>query len=229
MKNNFYYTALLLMPTLATQAQTKPNDSEIFPEPFIGVQVVPSNKMMSPTNSISNKQLKENGYIHSESENPGKLMAIKSRLPKNRVTLTDDPHYYYLRKNIEDIKLTFSYHPISQGELLGYAPVGTQINQAWTGIREFFKNKEFGLCSLTKYHIVDSKMGVRINADSVAYEVNSHLTTLNVEGSNESGFMYTVNWADSVFWNQLECAQDTFDKSIIHRMSAYASKIATQR
>ncbi len=223
-------TGGFLLPIAAVSfSQTGQVDLSNFPEPFVGVQIVPAAELGIPANNIRSKQQSDNGYIYSESENPKYLMSVKNRLPREGLSKSNDPDYFYLKKNVGDINLTFYYQPVSQNNLLGFAPVGTENGEGWTGIREFFDDAKFGVCSLTKYHIVNSKMGIRINADAVTYVVNSLPTTLEVTGSEVSGFKYTVSWVDSVFSNHLECAKESFDNDQINQMVAFAGTSATDR
>ncbi len=230
MRTKYLHLMLLWVFTASVTAQTAEEFLKTLPEPFVGVKIVPAQEMSSlSTNEMRNKQFKEIGYIKSDTENPKKLMEIKNRVPQGVMANAADPFNYYLRKNVSDIQLSFHYQPISREKLLGFAPVGTHISTGWTGVREFFEDKNFGICSLTKYHIINSKMGIRINADAVSYSVDSNPTTVEVEGSDNSGFIYTVSWVDSLFSNHLECAKSTFDKNMINQMTSFANQIAHVR
>lgn len=50
-------------------------------------------------------------------------------------------------------------------------------------------------------------------------------TRLSVEGSHNSGFMYSVRWYDANFVRDLECANMNFDKEITSKMVALANKV----
>lgn len=170
-------------------------------------------------------QMKSHGYVESESPNAKTLMSVVDRTPdKAPTSLLDDPYNFYLRANISDIKLGFHYSSVSGDKLLGFAPIGTYRSKAWTGIKEFFVDKDFGTCALASYHIQLSRMGINIRQKDVMYVVNNYPGTYLVEGSDKGGYVYTLTWVDNTFNRHLECAKTSFEMDMKDKMVVLANE-----
>ena len=70
-----------------------------------------------------------------------------------------------------------------------------------------------------------AKGAIFIPQESVRYDINKKVTTVFVEGSKNSGFIYNVTWNDDTYNHFLICAHMTLDNSITNRMIALAKRI----
>lgn len=198
-----------------------------------GVTIVPAKKMNLPASVAASQklrafQLKTNGYIMLESSYPKYLVDMGKYGPKgiNRSFNAADTNMKY---SPDQIKLGYEYHPIKiiQSEnILGYSASGTYIkDKGWSGIDTFFNFKNVGTC---KYSLDNMKLtngAVEISAETVRYDVNKKPTDIFVQGSVNSGFVYSVNWFDNSFAHALDCASMNYDKNLIEQVIALANKI----
>jgi hypothetical protein len=95
-------------------------------------------------------------------------------------------------------------------------------HNGWTGIKIFFENKDLGSCVYSLNNMSLTHGAVNISEDSVRYDVNKLPNTLRVEGNNNSGFLYDINWYDQIFSKELECAKATFNKETVRKLIDYA-------
>ena len=64
---------------------------------------------------------------------------------------------------------------------------------------EFFKKKGLGTCAYTENNVILTHAAAKVDEAVVRYDINHKVTTLNVEGNEQSGYVYTVDWKDSHF------------------------------
>ena len=229
MKKTLLTISILSFSVLGNAQTEYTNRAEFLkavPQMIEGVQVVSPSEMTIKDTAATKKQMQSQGYIESDTPNPHGLMSVKERAPSAKLNKDADPNDYYLKKDLSEVKLSFVYKEVADpAKRIGFAPVGKHLAQGWTGIREFFEDPELGVCSLTSFHIKDTQMGIRINSDLVSYVVNNHPTTIEVEGSKKSGFIYTVSWVDNTFSKDFECAKMTFDKDLTKKMISLANNM----
>lgn len=180
------------------------------------------------------RQIKENGYYHTFSENAVTLMAIESKKAYAASEKSSDPYYRNLRFSPSEFKLTFPFDGITSVDaehILGFAPGGSIVGNslddgAWTGIAAYFNDNYFGTCKLSIFDM-NSLNGQSIyDSRYTNYTVNKKPTTSSVKGSNESGFIYDVSWTGKRYEKKLECAnKKPFDKQMIKDLVTYAKKI----
>lgn len=226
---------LALVPSFVYASTEYTNQAEFLknvPQLTTGVKIVSfshqeSSKSLRDLTDSNNRQMKINGYIESSTPNAKTLMSVKETIPPSKVAAYHlDTYDTGLKKNITDIKLAFNYTGVSdESKRIGFAPAGTYIKAGWTGVREFFEDKDLGICSITLFHLQSSNMSIKINADVVSYVVNNLPTTYEAEGSNKSGFIYTLSWVDPTFSKDLECAKMTFDKGMKKKLVDLANNI----
>ena len=65
----------------------------------------------------------------------------------------------------------------------------------------------------------------KVDEAVVRYDINHKVTTLNVEGNEQSGYVYTVDWKDSHFFRTLECATLTYSKDKTDAVITLAKRI----
>lgn len=235
MKPNYYIIIFILFFPLFSFAQNTDinSDSQQLPNPVSGIHVVPDTDltMTEPMRIKMSSQLKqknEKGYIEIDSSEPRQLISLKySAANEIKENKNKGPHDTHLKANISDIQLAFAYKGIpfiNKSDVIGFAAAGGYKN-GWTGIGEFFNDSKLGTCTLTLYNIALSHGGVRLGKSVVKYLVNNKPTTINIEGSINSGFMYKVHWFDNTFIHELECANMDFNEKITVTMVDYARLI----
>jgi len=226
---------LLLFVSSAYAEDFSSDPSKELPQPISGIHIVPDSelvttKSMKQEEILNLKQQKEKGYIAFDSTYPRELLNTKYRALSEIKANKDnkDPGDTHLKEKISEIKLAFQYNGIpfiKTTNIIGFAAIGGYIDNGWTGVKEFFNDTRLGTCTLSLYNIGVSHGGVKLGKSTVTYVVNSKPTTINVEGSINSGFMYRVSWFDNTFIHDLECANMNFDKEITTTMIDYARLI----
>lgn len=98
-------------------------------------------------------------------------------------------------------------------------------HDGWTGVKEFFNDPKIGLCSYSLSNMKLMHGGIQLAKEDVTYDVNKKPTTSEVEGSENSGFTYTVRWYDDTFAHELECANMLYDKTITENVLSLANRI----
>lgn len=204
-----------------------------------GLQVVPNGAIQMPEWQKDKfksdaKELQTKGYIERTSERAYELMHFKEQIKargysENPSTNEGDSG---LHKNASEIAFSYSYLgvPISEIiEIYGVAPAGaflTLPQKGWNGAVAFFKSS-FAHCAYTEKNIAPGEGGVQVEESFARYDVNNKLTTLEVEGNNNSGFLYNIFWFDNNYYRQLECATTTYSKDTLMKTIGLAKKIDT--
>jgi hypothetical protein len=231
-------TFVLVTPiiALANDNTALPLNIKDFHFPDSYVKVVPASEIQIPEqfkaeNLLIIKQRKERGYSDINSEEAANLLSMqyknKSQLAKNKtISSSEDTS---LRTNISDIKLAFSYNGlpfIGATNIIGFAPMGAWISPAgWSGITEFFTDKDLGVCSFTLSNIELTHGYVILSEDQVKFAVNGKATTSYVDGNTTNGFSYNVTWHDNKFTHELECAKLIYDKDLIEKLVHFSNEI----
>ena len=70
------------------------------------------------------------------------------------------------------------------------------------------------MCALSVFNIGTVKEHMKLNKVGLTYEVNDKPTRITVEGSQNSGFMYSVKWFDRNYAREIECANNDFNQNI---------------
>lgn len=238
MKLKFYLAIFWLSFPLISSAQSvddfNSDPSKELPKPVSGIHVVPDSDLtmtesMRKEATFKLKQQNKNGYVESDSPYPRQLLTTKyraaSEIKENKGN--KDPYDTHLKENISEIKLAFSYNGIpfvKPSNVIAFAAIGG-YKDGWTGVKEFFTDPNLGTCTLSLYNIALGHGGARLGKSTVKYVVNNKPTTISVEGSINSGFMYRVSWFDNTFIHDLECANMNFDKKITITMIDHAKLI----
>jgi len=237
--------ALGLFPMIALSAVTDEMQAEMnkelikagLPVPGSGLQVVPNGQIQvsgwqRDKFKSDAKEMKEKGYIDQTSERAYELMHFKEQVKRNGYS--DNPSTNEgdsgLHRNASEIAFSYSYVgvPISEiKEIYGVAPSGaflTLPQKGWTGAVVFFKSS-FANCAYTEKNIVPGQGGVQVEESFSRYDVNNKLTTVEVEGNNNSGFLYNIFWFDLNYYRQLECATTSYSTNILKSTIDLAKKI----
>jgi hypothetical protein len=207
---------LLLIPALSQAHNVAEN-----------IKIMPLSKMEFPSEmkkkmQVYNLSQKKIGYVQIDNEYTRKLMLMNYNRPTFKKT--NNPEQDELKKNISDVPLNFTYKSILPNTI-AYTALGMETNGRWSGIKEFFDGKEIGVCTLSIFNISKAKQDIQLNEDGISYDVNDKPTRIGIEGSNNSGFMYSVRWYDAKFVRDLECANMKFDKEITTKMVSLASQV----
>jgi hypothetical protein len=218
--------------------EVAPKNIADFHYPKIGVMVVPPSELQIPEDQKikiqSNMlQMKAKGYYDSDAPDAKNLLAMKNvklvALQAKQSGKPNDPQDTNLKSSIADVGLSYNYSGIAfipKQNVIGYAAGGIWIdNKGWTDIKEFFNDPELGVCTFTLHNMVSFHGNVRIGEDSVRYDVNKKPGTVSVYGNNTSGFTYNVSWYDNTYDHELECAQNTYNRTTLSKMIAYSNII----
>jgi len=178
------------------------------------------------------KQMEEKGYIENDNKYASFLLNLKQ-------SAKDEIRAYYgtqfkedthLKTQPSEIKLAFEFKklPIHEKNILGYAPIGTYLKnpvEGWNGIKVFFMDKDTSICA---YEFTDLKLsngGVMMAKENVKNIVGKKPTFLSVEGSDQSGYVYSVTWYDQLKTNRVDCSTEKYQKNTLDKVIALSNKI----
>lgn len=225
-KEKIYLIILAISSSLALSESFSPDK---------GLEIIPLKNMAIPDSykkelSLRMQEEKTKGYYETNSSYARYLLGKKknfhgelSEFKNNR-----DPSDTHLKKQISDLKLAFAFNgiPIPKENIMGYAAIGAWTENGWTGIKTFFEDKNFGICSYSLFNISLSHGAVQLNNETTEYIVNKKPSSANVEGSVDSGFLYEINWFDKTYVHFLQCAKPRYEL-IIQKLVDFANQIDT--
>ena len=195
-----------------------------------GIHIVASNEM--PDYPFNMKK-SEKGYEESDSTFPHYLMALEEKQRKTWVdpALENKPSYSGIKKEKKNVPLTFIVKDFNLPGLriIGYSGMITHTeDNKWTGLTEdFYINDDVCVLSITDYR----KDGILIiDEQRIKYIVNNKPSTTYIEGSEKTGFIYSVAWfnmKDSLSYD-LRCVNLKYDTSMIKKVISYANAIDKQ-
>lgn len=192
-----------------------------------GIIIEPLSKINPPKETLSliNEQ-KTKGYSEKISSDALEMLKANKRGYTDEINNISDPTDTHMKSNLSRIKLAFDFKPAPFIHPFGYAVGGEYINDAgWTAISTFFNEDNIGACRYKLNNMKIANGAVRIPKEIVRYDINKKVTTIFVEGSVKSGFIYNVTWNDATYNHFLECANMNYDKNITNRMIELAKKI----
>ncbi len=175
------------------------------------------------------RQIKNNGYYHTYSENAATLLTLKSKKATALTEKDSDPYFRHLRMSPSEFQMTFPFKGISSVDsehLLGFVPSGGLDDGYWTGVTAYFLDDHFGTCRLVVFDMPSYNAQSIYDPSYTTYDINGKPTTRGAEGSDASGFVYSTSWTGKRYEKQLECAnRKPFDPQITQDLVAYAEKI----
>jgi hypothetical protein len=175
------------------------------------------------------RQIKENGYYPTYSENAVSLIAFKNKKANGPSILESDPDFKNLRSAPPELSLSFPFDGIStvdEKHLLGFAPSGSLEEGHWTGVTAYFNDDHFGTCRLVIFDMLSINGQSIYDSNYTTYDINGKPTISNAEGNDDSGFIYLASWTGKRYEKMLECAnKKPFDKQVLQGLVAYAKKI----
>lgn len=186
-----------------------------------GVTLVPMEQLSAPDDLkqewlVQQKEQQENGYHSTYSERAQELLQMEetSYFKIKAHANNKNADSSLLRKHLSDIHMAYQFTPVPRAKditVYGFAASNT-FQHGWTGIVEFFKKKGLGNCAYTENNVTLSHAAAKVDEAVARYDINHKVTTLNVEGNEQSGYVYTVDWMDARFFRTLECATRHYSK-----------------
>lgn len=231
-----FYLAFLALLALPAYGQTQEDLTDLLrrlPKPGTGVTIVPASKAICKNDDFFHEQSPPKKYTFSRSTYPQTLLKMADKkvfmqeyTMSDYYALNSDPYDTHLKKSLSQISLAFPFKrlkSISDDIVLGFAVGGGWIKSAgWTDIAEYFNHQELGVCNYLLHDMQLSRSAVWISEGSATYEVNKKVTTHFIEGSDETAFLYTLQWFDDEYGHTLECAKNNYQDLQIKKMIAFA-------
>lgn len=212
------------------------------PLPGSGIKIVPRSSMNLSKEQLEmgakeEEEIKSNGYVKKYINRPQELLnfqqiAKNSLMKESGTTGEADTG---LKRAVSDVKLAFDFEGFGSSHLLksngmkliAAAPQGGfhEDKGGWSGVVQFFSYENIGTCSYGVMNVKASNTAAQLAQEDVTYIVNSKPTLLNVEGSENSGFLYSVKWYDLDNFHDLECANLKYSKQLNNAVIDLANKI----
>lgn len=215
--------ALMVCANVANAGEVKPQFAELekmgLPTPDTGVQVVKSDKMAASSwaknkDLALTREMQKNGYVHVNSDRAYELLHIDEKIKKDfQSQRMQMPESSGIRQSPEEIAFAYSHVGLPAGAAISYfgiAPIGT-YKEGWSGAVEFFQS-HFAKCAYSENNFNVSKGSAYIDESIVQHDVNDKITLIDVVGSDNTGYLYKVQWFDSIFNRVLECATNEYSK-----------------
>lgn len=200
------------------------------PLPGSGIHVVPRASLDLSEEALKKgaeeeEQMKTRGYIPSYTEYPKELLNfhLKVKEIKEGELLPDTSTK--LRRTVAEIKLGFKPKGFDNAlvnafsgdiTLIAAVPQGGFHDEkgGWSGVAQFFMEKHIGTCSYGVMNVKVSQTAAQLAEESITYDVNNKPTLSRIEGSEHSGFLYTLEWYDNENFHELECANMKYSKEL---------------
>lgn len=195
------------------------------PSPDGGIKIVPETKMSSYAEKIEErmkfkKDIQQFGYIKANNPSTNQLLNLAITSKRDLMAHNNDssPESTHLKKSINDLKMAYTPTQIPSSvadTYIGAAPYLTYLkDQGWVGAIQFFANKGVGYCSFSENNVKLSHGSIVIAKEDVRNDVNGKTTTVEVMGTPNSGFTYTVEWFDDTFFRKVECANNLYSSNL---------------
>lgn len=209
------------------------------PVPDGGVQVIPEKQMSSYKDSkarlVKEKaDIKKYGYIRRDVPEVQSLLnahiAAKNAFSNGG---TGSSSHSEMQKSVDDIEMAYPYRGVPVGsvtKIIGAVPSVTYIKgQGWAGAAEIFEKGGLGNCIYRQNNLKFSHGSIIVAREKATYDVNSKVTIKEIIGTPKQGFIYHVEWHDSNFFNDLDCANKIFDKNLLKAAVEMATQIDNNR
>lgn len=220
-------SALLIAPMAYADDWTPPITHSLT---IISEKELKTPPQLKEENLKRQKAMKLQGYVREESRYAKFLLGLKAHssdeIKAFRGSPKEDTH---LKKTVDEIELAFSLKklPIDDSAIIGYAPIGSYVAQpkkGWNGLKAFFEMNN-AICA---YEFTDLKLsngGVIMTKEGLEYLVNNKPTVMSAEGSDASGYTYSITWYNDIKVSRLDCATKSFRKELPSKMLALSRKI----
>ncbi len=206
------------------------------PSPDGGIKIVPEKKMSSYSERKEErmrfkKDIQQFGYINADNPSSEQLLTLAITAKRDLMAHSNDSDLEgtHLRKSINDLKMAYTPTEIPASvadTYIGAAPYLSYLkDQGWTGNIQFFSNKSIGNCSFSENNVRLSHGSIIIAKEDVRNDVNGKITTVEVMGTLNSGFTYTVEWFDDAFFRKVECANKLYSSNLTSSVIKIAQSI----
>ncbi len=206
--------------------------SIVFAEPT----VTPMDKMKIPASlkhQIEKRKAEEKakGFYENENKYANYLLGLSKEKGRQEVAYFKthkDKYDSHLKGSAAESHLAFNFKlaTIPDSDKIGYVGGGSYIkDKGWTAVKLFFTQDDIGICSYSYFDLKLSHGYIEIPKETTENIVNNKYSSLDVEGTSDSGFLYTVSWYTQDTMRILECANKVYDKEIAKRTIELANKI----
>jgi len=199
-----------------------------------GITVIKSEKTNIPTTLKSkwtNDRLEQNknGYVKTYSDRAKELSQLNDIVNfKYEVSKKDfDRKSSILRENLSEISIAYDFQPIPDeyiSNAYGFAG-GNTYKGGWTGVTEFFHTKSIGNCVFTENNVTLTHQAARVDEIIVKQFINNKVTVVNIEGNENSGYVYQIDWFDDAYFRTLECENKKYSTKTLEDTISLAKKI----
>ncbi|MBA2648974.1 MAG: hypothetical protein H0U75_05100 [Legionella sp.] len=212
-------------------------EQEGLPVPDSGVKVIPE-KQMSSYNETKERRIKAKkdietlGYINESSPATERLLHLQITASHDLKAHANEinPTSTHLKKSVAELKMAYSPTTVpstAADEYIGAAPYLTYLqDRGWVGLIQFFTNKNVGNCSYSENNLKLSHGAIVIAKEDVRDDINGKVTTVEVVGTPEEGFTYSVEWFDNDFFKRVDCANKKYSANLTNAVIDIAKAIA---
>lgn len=225
------------MPPLTKEEEDLIFTRDGLPAPHSGASIKPMDSFKLGSEAAAfvskyNAEQKKNGFVKMFSKEAQNLYSM----PKNAIedfkltrgqTLEDINTH--LRMNYLDVKMAYQYKAIPVDLIqkeIAFSPESNYTENGWNGAVEFFIPAfDDSVCA---YHEVNIKLtgsSAFIPKEVARDDINNKLTTINIEGNEESSYIYKVEWWDKQFKRELDCASKNYSINLKKQIIELAQKI----
>jgi hypothetical protein len=224
------------MPPLTEQEKEHFFTSKGIPVPGSGAKIVNSTQGFGMTKNQAsvvasfNSAQRTKGYFEANNKRAKFLFSMPEMAEKEfneRQGAAFNAHDTHLYESKTNLVMDYGYRGVPENlskKVIGFAPESTFANGGWRGAVEFFTPLFDSVCAYHEINIGLTQSSASIPKEVVTHTVNNKLTTMNVIGSKESGFVYEVEWWDKTYRRTLECAS----KAYTEEMRAQVIELARQ-
>jgi hypothetical protein len=216
------------------------------PLPDSGIKLVPRSMLGLPQEAIEKgekrlSEFRENGFVKTYTNRPKELFSVTPDLVKKQLNENlnkDMDSYTGLKTSVNQFKLAFVFPSIATNKTLKNSNAQSKLIAAtvmggfhkelggWSGASEYFTYEGIGACSYSVMNVKASHTAVQLAQEDVTYTINNKATLLKpVEGSDSSGYMYSLEWFDDTNFHELECANMHFTNDLNNLVIELAKKI----
>lgn len=200
------------------------------PLPDSGIQIVPRHSLKMNKETLArgkrdSSQIKKIGYVSTYNKQAQELLGFKTMVHSKKLLSTTrlPPTSTALRSSVRAIPLGFEYNGMDKGfqalhgiEFIAATPMGGFHDEVagWSGVAEFFNAKDIGSCSYSLMNVKTSHTAAQLAEEDVTYIINQKPTLSRIEGNNNSGFLYHIEWFDDQNFHELECANMKYSSGL---------------
>lgn len=184
-----------------------------------------------------NAEQKRSGYVKDKEPRAKELLDLEnsSLYHKKKYRNVFSFKSTHLRETSDELKLAYTFLGVPKEEVsvnIGVAPYGAYKEvkngddaDGWDGAVQFFVKNGIGTCAFTEHNRKLARTGVELIKELVTYEIHDKPTIILVKGTQETGFVYKIEWYDSMFNRELECANPQFSQKLRAEVIELANRI----